>query len=172
VEEPDNRGLTERGTSPGPVADTYRLQVWHDGHGPALKVPQALRPFYHCANFTAQSLPQEETMDIKERVVDGVSILDLAGKIVLGEGDMQIKERIRELLNDGQKRILLNLEGVSYIDSAGLGALISSYTTTRREGGNLKLVNLTKRIQDLLAITKLITVFDTFEDEKKAIASF
>lgn len=111
-------------------------------------------------------------MDIKERVVDGVSILDLAGKIVLGEGDMQIKERIRDLLKDGQKRILLNLEGVSYIDSAGLGALISSYTTTRREGGNLKLVNLTKRIQDLLAITKLITVFDTFEDEKQAIASF
>jgi anti-sigma B factor antagonist len=111
-------------------------------------------------------------MDIKERVVDGVSILDLAGKIVLGEGDMQIKERIRDLLNDGQKRILLNLAEVSYIDSAGLGALISSYTTTRREGGNLKLVNLTKRIQDLLAITKLITVFDTFEDEKKAIESF
>jgi len=111
-------------------------------------------------------------MDIKERVVDGVSILDLSGKIVLGEGDMQIKERIRDLLTDGQKRILLNLADVSYIDSAGLGALISSYTTSRREGGALKLVNLTKRIQDLLAITKLITVFDTYEDEKKAIASF
>jgi anti-sigma B factor antagonist len=111
-------------------------------------------------------------MDIKERVVEGVSILDLSGKIVLGEGDMQIKERIRDLLSDGQKRILLNLADVSYIDSAGLGALISSYTTTRREGGNLKLVNLTKRIQDLLAITKLITVFDTFDDEKSAVGSY
>jgi anti-sigma B factor antagonist len=111
-------------------------------------------------------------MDIKERVIGGVSILDLSGKIVLGEGDMQIKDRIRDLLADGQKRILLNLADVNYIDSAGLGALISSYTTTRRDGGNLKLVNLTKRIQDLLAITKLITVFDTFEDEKQAVDSF
>jgi anti-sigma B factor antagonist len=111
-------------------------------------------------------------MDIKERVIGGVSILDLSGKIVLGEGDMQIKDRIRDLLADGQKRILLNLADVNYIDSAGLGALISSYTTTRRDGGNLKLVNLTKRIQDLLAITKLITVFDTFEDEKQAVESF
>jgi anti-sigma B factor antagonist len=111
-------------------------------------------------------------MDIKERVVDGVSILDLSGKIVLGEGDMQVKERIRDLLADGQKRILLNLAEINYIDSAGLGALISCYTTTRREGGNLKLVNLTKRIQDLLAITKLITVFDTYDDEKDAVKSF
>jgi anti-sigma B factor antagonist len=111
-------------------------------------------------------------MDIKERVIGGVSILDLSGKIVLGEGDLQIKDRIRDLLADGQKRILLNLADVNYIDSAGLGALISSYTTTRRDGGNLKLVNLTKRIQDLLAITKLITVFDTFEDEKQAVESF
>jgi len=110
-------------------------------------------------------------MDIKERVVDGVSVLDLAGKIVLGE-DAQVKERIRDLLADGQKKILLNLGDVSYIDSAGLGALISCYTTTRREGGQLKLVNLTKRIQDLLAITKLITVFDTYEDEAAAVASF
>lgn len=111
-------------------------------------------------------------MDIKERVVDGVSILDLSGKIVLGEGDLQVKERIKDLLGDGQRKILLNLGDVSYIDSAGLGALIGSYTTTKREGGQLKLVNLTKRIQDLLAITKLITVFDTYDNEKEAIASF
>ncbi|HSE97592.1 MAG TPA: STAS domain-containing protein [Blastocatellia bacterium] len=111
-------------------------------------------------------------MDIKERVVEGVSVLDLGGKIVLGEGDLQIKERIRDLLADGQRRILLNLGDVSYIDSAGLGALISGYTTVRREGGQLKLVNLTKRIQDLLAITKLITVFDTYDTEKEAIASY
>jgi anti-sigma B factor antagonist len=111
-------------------------------------------------------------MDIKERVVDGVSILDLSGKIVLGEGDVQIKERIRDLLSDGQRKILLNLGDVSYIDSAGLGSLISSYATTKREGGQLKLVNLTKRVQDLLAITKLITVFDTFESEKEAVDSY
>src|SRR5437868_9509362 len=96
-------------------------------------------------------------MDIKERVVESVSILDLSGKIVLGEGDVQVKERIRDLLSDGQRKILLNLGDVSYIDSAGLGALISSYATVKREGGQLKLVNLTKRVQDLLAITKLIT---------------
>jgi anti-sigma B factor antagonist len=111
-------------------------------------------------------------MDIKERVVGGVSILDLSGKVVLGEGDLQVKERIKDLLADGQKRILLNLAEVNYIDSAGLGSLISAYTTAKREGGSLKLVNLTKRIKDLLAITKLITVFETFENEPEALASF
>ncbi|HTG16022.1 MAG TPA: STAS domain-containing protein [Blastocatellia bacterium] len=111
-------------------------------------------------------------MDIKERVVSGVSVLDLSGKIVLGEGDGQIRDRIKDLLADGQKRILLNLGDVNYIDSAGLGALISSYTTTKRQGGQLKLVNLTKRIQDLLAITKLITVFETYDNEGQALASF
>ena len=111
-------------------------------------------------------------MDIKERVVDGVSVLDLSGKIVLGEGDGQVRERIKDLLSDGQKKILLNLGDVPYVDSAGLGALISSYTTTKREGGQLKLVNLTKRIQDLLAIPKLITVFDTYDTEREAIDSY
>lgn len=111
-------------------------------------------------------------MDIKERVVDGVSVLDLSGKIVLGEGDGQVRERIKDLLSDGQKKILLNLGDVTYVDSAGLGALISSYTTTKREGGQLKLVNLTKRIQDLLAITKLITVFDTYDSEQEALDSY
>jgi len=111
-------------------------------------------------------------MDIKERVVGGVSILDLSGKIVLGEGDVQVKERIKDLLSDGQRRILLNLAEVNYIDSAGLGTLIGSYTTAKRDGGSLKLVNLTKRIQDLLAITKLITVFETFDNEAEALASF
>jgi anti-sigma B factor antagonist len=111
-------------------------------------------------------------MDIKERVVEGVSVLDISGKIVLGEGDIQIKDRIKDLLADGQRRILLNLGDVSYIDSAGLGALISGYTTVKREGGQLKLVNLTKRIKDLLAITKLITVFDTYDNEKESIESY
>ena len=111
-------------------------------------------------------------MDIKERVVGGVSILDQSGTVLLGEGDLQVKERIKDLLSDGQKRILLNLAEVNYIDSAGLGSLISAYTTAKREGGSLKLVNLTKRIQDLLAITKLITVFETFDNEAEALASF
>jgi anti-sigma B factor antagonist len=111
-------------------------------------------------------------MDIKERVVDGVSVLDLSGKVVLGEGDVQVKERIKDLLADGQRRILLNLGEVNYIDSAGLGALISAYTTVKREGGQLKLMNLTRRIQDLLAITKLITVFDTYDSEKEALNSY
>jgi anti-sigma B factor antagonist len=111
-------------------------------------------------------------MDIKERVVDGVSVLDLSGKIVLGEGDGQVRDRIKDLLADGQRKILLNLGDVTYIDSAGLGALISSYTTTKREGGSLRLMNLTKRIQDLLAITKLITVFDTYDTEAEALDAF
>ena len=80
-------------------------------------------------------------MDIKERVVEGVSVLDISGKIVLGEGDIQVKDRIKDLLADGQRSILLNLGDVSYMDSAGLGALISAYTTVKREGGQLKLVN-------------------------------
>ena len=111
-------------------------------------------------------------MDIKERVVDGVSVLDLSGKIVLGEGDGQVRDRIKDLLADGQKKILLNLGEVNYIDSAGLGAMISSYTTVKRQGGQLKLVSLTKRIQDLLAITKLITVFETYDTESEALSSF
>ena len=111
-------------------------------------------------------------MDIKERVVEGVSVLDISGKIVLGEGDLQVRDRIKDLLADGQRNILLNLGDVSYIDSAGLGALIGSYTTVKREGGQLKLVNLTKRIKDLLAITKLITVFDTYEKEGDALSSY
>jgi anti-sigma B factor antagonist len=111
-------------------------------------------------------------MNISERVVEGVSILDLSGKIVLGEGDVQVKDRIRDLLADGQRRILLNLADVGYIDSAGLGAIISCYTTAKREGGQLKLVHLTKKVQDLLAITKLITVFETYDSEKEALESF
>jgi|SRR5215471_3628760 len=111
-------------------------------------------------------------MEIRERAVEGVTVLDLSGKIVLGEGDVAIKERIKDLLADGQHQILLNLESVTYIDSAGLGTLISSYATVKRENGHLKLVNLTKRVQDLLAITKLITVFETFDSEQDALASF
>jgi anti-sigma B factor antagonist len=111
-------------------------------------------------------------MQIEERIVGDVTILDLKGKMTLGEGDELLKDKINSLIHQGQKRLLLNLEGVPYIDSAGLGEIVRTYTTVSRQGGNLKLVNLTKRITDLLSITKLLTVFETFDNEKDAIASF
>ena len=111
-------------------------------------------------------------MQIEERIVGDVTILDLKGKMTLGEGDELLKDKINSLIHQGQKNLLLNLEGVPYIDSAGLGEIVRTYTTVSRQGGALKLVNLTKRITDLLSITKLLTVFETFEAEKDAVASF
>jgi anti-sigma B factor antagonist len=111
-------------------------------------------------------------MLIEERVVGDVTILDLKGKMTLGEGDELLKDKINSLVHQGQKKLLLNLEGVPYIDSAGLGEIVRTYTTVSRQGGNLKLVNLTKRITDLLSITKLLTVFETFDSEADAIKSF
>jgi anti-sigma B factor antagonist len=111
-------------------------------------------------------------MQIEERIVGDVTILDLKGKMTLGEGDELLKDKINSLIHQGQKNLLLNLEGVPYIDSAGLGEIVRTYTTVSRQGGSLKLVNLTKRITDLLSITKLLTVFETFESEKDAVASF
>ena len=111
-------------------------------------------------------------MLIEERIVGDVTILDLKGKMTLGEGDELLKDKINSLIHQGQKNLLLNLEGVPYIDSAGLGEIVRTYTTVSRQGGSLKLVNLTKRITDLLSITKLLTVFETFDLEKDAVASF
>ena len=111
-------------------------------------------------------------LQIGQRVVNGVAILDLKGKITLGEGDELLKKEIDSLIQKDQKKLLLNLEGVPYIDSAGLGEIVRTYTTVSRQGGKLKLLNLTKRIQDLLAITKLLTVFETYESEPDAIKSF
>jgi anti-sigma B factor antagonist len=111
-------------------------------------------------------------MQIEERVVGEVTILDLKGKITLGEGDEVLKDKINSLILQNRKRILLNLGGVPYIDSAGLGEIVRTYTTVSRQGGQLKLVNLTKRITDLLMITKLLTVFETFDAEPDAIKSF
>jgi anti-sigma B factor antagonist len=111
-------------------------------------------------------------MQIEERTAGDVTILDLKGKMTLGEGDELLKDKINSLIHQGQKKLLLNLEGVPYIDSAGLGEIVRTYTTVSRQGGNLKLVNLTKRITDLLSITKLLTVFETFDSEKDAVASF
>jgi anti-sigma B factor antagonist len=111
-------------------------------------------------------------MLIEERVVGDVTILDLKGKMTLGEGDELLKDKINSLIHQGQKKLLLNLESVPYIDSAGLGEIVRTYTTVSRQGGNLKLVNLTKRITDLLSITKLLTVFETFDSEADALKSF
>jgi anti-sigma B factor antagonist len=111
-------------------------------------------------------------MQIDERAVGEVMILDLKGKITLNEGDEVLKDKINSLIMQGKKKILLNLADVPYIDSAGLGEIVRTYTTVSRQGGQLKLVNLTKRITDLLMITKLLTVFETFEVEQDAIKSY
>jgi anti-sigma B factor antagonist len=111
-------------------------------------------------------------MVIEERIIGDVTVLDLKGKMTLGEGDELLKDKINSLIHQGQKKLLLNLEGVPYIDSAGLGEIVRTYTTVSRQGGNLKLVNLTKRITDLLSITKLLTVFETFDSEAEALKSF
>jgi len=111
-------------------------------------------------------------MQIEERAVGDVMVLDLKGKITLGEGDELLKDKVNSLVNQGRKKIVLNLEGVPYIDSAGLGEIVRTYTTVSRQGGSLKLLNLTKRITDLLSITKLLTVFETFDSEGDAVKSF
>jgi anti-sigma B factor antagonist len=111
-------------------------------------------------------------MQIEERVVGDVTILDLKGKITLGEGDEALKDKINSLVLQNRRRILLNLAEVPYIDSAGLGEIVRTYTTVSRQGGQLKLVNLTKRITDLLSITKLLTVFETFESEADALRTY
>ena len=111
-------------------------------------------------------------LSIASREVDGVTVLDLSGRITLGEGSVQLRDSIRDLLAKGQKKILLNLGDVNYIDSSGIGELVSAYTTVRNQGGELKLLNLTKKVHDLLQITKLYTVFDIRDDETAAIGSF
>src|SRR5205807_10487790 len=107
-----------------------------------------------------------------QRQVDGVTILDLSGRITLGEGSVILRDTIREILGKGEKKILLNLGDVTYIDSSGIGELVSAFTAVRKEGGELKLLNLTKKVHDLLQITKLYTVFDVKDDEAAAISAF
>ena len=111
-------------------------------------------------------------MQIDERTVGDVMVLDVKGKVTLGEGDEMLKDKVNSLVNQGNKKIVLNLAEVPYIDSAGLGEIVRTYTTVSRQGGNLKLLNLTKRITDLLSITKLLTVFETYDSENDAIRSF
>jgi anti-sigma B factor antagonist len=111
-------------------------------------------------------------LNINERQAGDVTVLDMSGKITIGEGSVALRTAIRRLLEEGKKRILLNLAGVSYIDSSGIGELVSSYTAINKEGGQLKLLNLTQKLQDLLTITKLLTVFDVYESEADALNSF
>jgi anti-sigma B factor antagonist len=111
-------------------------------------------------------------MKIVERQVDDVYILDLHGKILIGEGDDALRDAVGKLVSGGKTKILLNLADVPYVDSAGLGEIVRCYTTVSKAGGRLKLVNLTKKIKDLLAITKLLTVFETHDSEAEGVKSF
>lgn len=111
-------------------------------------------------------------LNIAERQGGDVTVLDMSGKITIGEGSVALRTAIRRLLEEGKKKILLNLAGVNYIDSSGIGELVSSYTAINKESGQLKLLNLTQKLQDLLTITKLLTVFDVYENEAEALSSF
>ena len=112
------------------------------------------------------------SMKFKTRQVDGVTILDLSGRITLGEGSVTLRDAVKDSLSKGNKRILLNLANVDYIDSSGIGELVSAYTSVKNAGGELKLLQLTKKVHDLLQITKLYTVFDVRDDETAAVGSF
>ncbi|MEN3330545.1 MAG: anti-sigma factor antagonist [Acidobacteriota bacterium] len=111
-------------------------------------------------------------LDVKERQAGDVTILDLSGEVRIGEGAVALRDSIRNLSDQGKKKLLLNLAGVKYMDSTGVGELIANYTTVTRQGGQLKLLSLTDRIQNLLVITKLLTVFDSYENEAEALKSF
>ncbi len=111
-------------------------------------------------------------LNISERQAGDITILDLSGKITIGEGSIALRETIRRLLDEGKKKILLNLADIGYVDSSGIGELVSSFTTVNRDGGSLKLLNLQQKVQSLMAITKLLTVFDVFEDEGDALGSY
>ena len=112
------------------------------------------------------------TMKASTRQVSGVTIVDMNGRITLGEGSVILREAVKDLLAKGQKKILLNLGDVTYIDSSGIGELVSAFTSVRNQGGELKLLNLTKKVHDLLQITKLYTVFDVKDDEAAAVKAF
>jgi anti-sigma B factor antagonist len=111
-------------------------------------------------------------MTVTSREVGGVTVLDLGGKITLGEGSVQLRDAVRGLIAKGTKNILLNLAEINYIDSSGLGELVGAFTNARNQAANLKLLKLTRKVHDLLQLTKLYTVFDIYDDEASAIASF
>lgn len=112
------------------------------------------------------------SVKLTARQVGDVTVIDASGRITLGEGSSAFREKVKELAASGSKKVLINLADISYIDSSGIGELVSGYTTIANAGGRLKLLNLTKRVQDLLQITKLYTVFEVFDDEAQGIRSF
>jgi anti-sigma B factor antagonist len=111
-------------------------------------------------------------MTASTRVVGGVTIVDLSGRIVLGEGSAGVRDLVRELMGEGIRKILLNLRNVDYVDSSGLGELVCAFTSMRSQGGELKLLNVTRRVRSLLQITKLISVFEIADDEAASLSSF
>ncbi len=111
-------------------------------------------------------------LNITERQAGDITVLDMSGKVTIGEGSVALRNTIRRLLGEGKKKILLNLGQVGYVDSSGIGELVSSFSAVNRESGSLKLLNLTQKIQDLLAITKLLTVFDVYDSESEAVSNF
>ena len=112
------------------------------------------------------------SMKVATRQVDGVTVLDLSGRITLGEGSVTLRDAVHDVLAKGSKHILLNLGNITYIDSSGIGELVSAFTSVKNSGGELKLLNLTRKVHDLLQITKLYTVFDIKDDEASAVAAF
>jgi anti-sigma B factor antagonist len=136
------------------------IQAGKRGRGPA------------ALNYDELKKPKGVSMTVSERVVGNVTILDVSGNVTLNDGAEQVRDKVRSVLQQGQKYLLVNLSKVSYMDSAGLGELVQAYSTVAKQGGKLKLVSPTKRLQDLLVITKLATVFDSFDDEATGIASF
>jgi len=123
-------------------------------------------------NFFTKTGDKMAELNISERQAGDVTILDLSGKVTISEGSVALRTTIRRLLGEGKKKILLNLGSVGYVDSSGIGELVSSFTAVNKESGSLKLLNLTQKIQDLLAITKLLTVFDVYDSESEALSSF
>src|SRR5262249_13849911 len=111
-------------------------------------------------------------LNIRERQAGDITVLDMDGRITIGAGSVALRRAIRGLLEEGKKKTLLNWAGVGYIDWRGIGELVSSYTAINKEGGQLKLLRLTQKLQDLLTITKLLTVFDAYEDEADALSNF
>jgi anti-sigma B factor antagonist len=110
-------------------------------------------------------------MTIEQRMVGSVAVLDLNGRLVLGEGDRLLKDKVNSLIFQEQKQIVLNLGGVSYMDSAGLGELVAAHAAVSKAGGKIKVINLTKRVSDLLSITKVLTIFDVYDSEAEALKS-
>jgi anti-sigma B factor antagonist len=111
-------------------------------------------------------------LNISVRQAGDVTILDLGGKVTIGEGSIALRTAVRNLIAEGKTKVLLNMSDISYCDSSGIGELVSSFSAIQREGGTMKLLNLTKKLKELMSITKLLTVFDNFEDEETALASF